>query len=54
MTNPMTSAHQVIHAIVTVVVAACYVLSAKNVPSGWLVVTTPMATVITPLIERIA
>jgi hypothetical protein len=54
MANPMTSAHQVIHAIAAVVVAACRVLSTTNVPSGFVVVTTPMATVITAMTERIA
>ena len=30
MANPMTSAHQVIHAIAAVVVAVCHVLSTKD------------------------
>jgi len=50
----MTSAHQVIHAIAAVVVAACRVLSAKNVPRDWLVVTRPIMTVITAMAVRIA
>jgi hypothetical protein len=44
----------VIHAIAAVVVAAWRALSTKNVPSGFVVVNTPVATVTSAMTARIA
>ena len=51
--KPITSAHHVIHAIAAVV-AAWRALSTKDVPSGFVVVNTPVATVTSAMTARIA